>query len=163
MDGIQSNGDNFIEICDDLNLEIKKKNEQALEDYVKLMSSNITKEFVRKIRTWDQKRLDSLQEKINTETTNQSTSDNEILSERVIRENFKQPFKNLLSTILTQCRTYIELVDVSKTIPSELKARLKKIYLTIQKETEMVKQNKQFQIKDNPAFLDFIKGRAYTG
>jgi hypothetical protein len=129
-----------------------------LKDYVKIKSNQISSEFVRKIQTWDQKRLDSLQERINSESTNRSTPENEIVSERIIMEKFKPEFNELITMVLTQCKTYIEIVDISKSIPNELKTRLKRIYLIMKKEAEIVKKNKKFQLKDNSFFLDFIKG-----
>lgn len=159
MEHIQSNGDNFIEICEDLNREIKENNEKALKDYLQRKSSEITQEFVSKIRAWDQKRLDELRDKTQTEATNESDSEQELVSERVILENFKPEFKELIKMLLSQCQTYIDLVDMSKTIPTELKSRLKRIYNIMKKEAETVRIKKNFKIKDNSFFLEFIKGR----
>ena len=136
MENLQSNGDNFIEFCDDLNRENKEKNEQQLQDYLKKKANQLTREFVNKVKIWDQQRIQELQDKLeSTESTGQtgqteegSERNEEIVEKRIIYEQSNKEFLNVIRTFMEQCTIYIELVAPLKQMSDELKIRLTKIY-----------------------------------
>jgi hypothetical protein len=111
------------------------------------------------IRERDQKRIQKLEAKLNsTETTNRS-DESEVVEESRKLENLRPEFLKMMRTLHTQCTTYIELVNITKSLSDELKIRLKKIYNVMRAELETVLKNRQFMLKDNSAFLEFIKGK----
>lgn len=158
-ENFHSNGDNFVEMCNELNQESKKENQKALQDYIAQKSNDLTSEFVGQVRNWDQKRLTALEERMNatTESTNRS-GDSEIVEETRTLDPLGSQFVKMIKTLHTQCTTYIELIDMSKSLPDEIKIRLKKIYNVMRAEIEIVLKKRQFGVKDNTFFLDFIKG-----
>jgi ABC-type sugar transport system ATPase subunit len=158
-ENIHSNGENFVEMCNELNEESKKENQRALTEYIMKKAEDLASEFVGVIRERDQKRIQKLEAKLNsTETTNRS-DESEVVEESRKLENLRPEFLKMMRTLHTQCTTYIELVNITKSLSDELKIRLKKIYNVMRAELETVLKNRQFMLKDNSAFLEFIKGK----
>ena len=155
-------GDNFVEMCQEMNKEIQKKNKEMLEKYIVEKSREIGSEMASLVKTWDKTRLGELEKKNQATQGSQTGRNPQVsISEKKILEPPNKNFLTLIKKFYEQLVLYEEIVKSTKEMSDGLKIRLIKIYKTMTPECKWIFEKKNYKLKETKVLDQFLQGKTY--